>query len=178
MVGHVVLRILGRTIGLWVGIDAEHRVVARLTRPHPVVGLTTKLTHRFGDGEYQTYILEIAIGGHIVFVTFVEGLDFNTQCGILLTYVLLPYVLDGIDEFFHILEFQLVHAQTVQFVRHVLLLNHKTDEEVFVWQFFGIALGIKAIQHIVVLNGRVLADGIEAAVVVGEYKSIGRYHDT
>ena len=52
VIGHVVLRILGRTIGLGVGIDAEHAIVTRLTGPHPVVRFSTKLTHRLGNGKH------------------------------------------------------------------------------------------------------------------------------
>ena len=45
MIGNVILGIIGRTVSLGVGIDAEHGIVARLTGPHPVVGLTTVFTH-------------------------------------------------------------------------------------------------------------------------------------
>ena len=45
VVGHVVLGVRSRPIGLRVGIDAEHREVAGLSRPHPVVGLAAELTH-------------------------------------------------------------------------------------------------------------------------------------
>ena len=57
-------------------------------------------------------------------------------------------------------------------------LYHKTDEEVLVWQFFFKRLGVEAVQHVVVLYGRVLPDGIETAMVVGEYQSVGADDDT
>ena len=45
VIRYIVLAVGGRTIGLRVGIDAEYGEVACLARPHPVVGVATKLTH-------------------------------------------------------------------------------------------------------------------------------------
>ena len=65
----------------------------------------------------------------------------------------------------------------VQFVGNILLVYHETDKEILVGQFFTIVLGIKAIQQVVVLNSRVLTNGIETAMVVGKHKAIRRYND-
>ena len=177
MVGNIILRVLSRTVSLGVGIDAEYRVVARLARPHPVVGLATVLTHRLRHGEHQAHILEVAIGGQVILVTLIEGLHLNTQGRILLAHTLLPGILDAIHDstnIRHALAFQLRHDG----VGDVLLFYHETDEEVFVRQLFLIALGIEAVQHVVMLDGRVLADGVETTVVVGKHQAVGRYHDT
>ena len=42
--GHVVLRIFGR-LSVFVGIDAEHRKISRMARPHPVVCFTAELSY-------------------------------------------------------------------------------------------------------------------------------------
>lgn len=97
MIGDIVLGILGRTVRLGVCIDAEHRVVAGLARPHPVVRFTTILTHRLGNGEHQAHIVEVAVGGAIVLVTLVERLYFHTQRRVFLAYILLPGILDAVD---------------------------------------------------------------------------------
>ena len=177
VIGHVVLRIAGRTVGLGVGIDTEYAVVASLTGPHPVVGLATIFTHRLGNGEHQTHIVEVAIGGHVVLVALIEWLHFDTQGRVLRADVLLPDILDGIDEFCNILQLQLVHTQLVQLVGNVLLFYHETDKQIVIGQFLLKALGIETIQQVVVLHGGVLADSIEAAVMVGEHETIGRYDD-
>ena len=177
VVGHVVLRVLGGAVGLRVGIDAEHGEVARLARPHPVVGLTAVLTHRLGHGEHQSHVLKVAVGGAVVLVALVERLHLNAQRGVLLADSFLPDILNGIDEILHLAELQLVHAEAVQFVGDILLVYHEADEEVLVGQFLLVGVGHEAVQHIVVLDGAVASDSVEAAVVVGEYQAVGRHDD-
>ena len=177
MIRHIVFRILGRSASLGVSIDTEHAEVARLTGPHPVVCLTTKLTHRLRYGEYQTDVVVVAIGGLVVFVAFVERFYLYTQRGVLFLDCLLPGILQTVDN-----PSLLVEGDALQFlhhlVGHVFLLHHKADKETLVRQLFLKTLGIESIQQIVMLYGRVTTNSIKAAVVVGEYKTIGRYHDT
>ena len=82
MIGHVVFGIVCRTVCLRVGIDTEDGEVAGLARPHPVVGLTAKLTHRLGNGEDQTHVAEVLIGGGIILVALVERVDVDMQRGV------------------------------------------------------------------------------------------------
>ena len=177
MVGHVVFGIIGRTVCLGVCIDAEYRVVARLAGPHPVVRLATVLTHRLGNGEHQAHIVEVAVGGAVVLVALIERLDFHAQRRVFLADILLPCILHTIHDSSLLTDFN-----AFQFCRHlvcyILLLYHEADEQVLVGQLFFKALGIESVQHIIVLNGGVLANGIKTTVVVGKYKSIRRYHNT
>ena len=173
VIGHVLLTILGRTVGHRVGIDAEDGEVTGLTGPHPVVGLATKLTHGFGNGKHQAHVLEVAVGGEVVLVALVERLDLNTQRGVLDADLLGHGILNAIDEVADLAEGQVHETLGVQLGGNVALLDHEAYEEVFVGQLLGIALGVETVEHIVVLHGRVLADAVEATVVVGEYQTVG-----
>ena len=84
MIGHVVLAVRRRFIVL-IGVDSEHTEVASLTRPHPVIGLSAKLSHRLWDGEHQAHVGEIAIGGGIILVAFVERINVYIECRVLLS---------------------------------------------------------------------------------------------
>ena len=87
-------------------------------------------------------------------------------------YLFLPCVLDGINEDIDLVKWLLVESQFVQLVCHIFLLNHETHEEIFVRQFFLIAVGDKAVEHVVMFHSRMAADRLEAAVVVGEYQAV------
>lgn len=81
-----------------------------------------------------------------------------------------------VDELCGLLVRQFVDAESLEALAYVLLLNHETNEEVFVRKLFFIALGIEAVEHVVVLHGRVAAYCLKTAVMVGEYKAVGRYN--
>ena len=177
MVGHVVFGIIGRAVGLGVGIDTEHGIVTRLAGPHPVVRFATVLTHRLGNGEHQAHIVEVAVGGAVVLVALIERLDFHAQRRVFLADILLPCILDAVDNGSLFVTLDAFQGWR-NLVCYVLLFYHEADEQVLVGQLFFKALGIESVQHIIVLNGRVLANGIKTTVMVGKYKSIRRYHNT
>ena len=177
VVRNVVLRISSRTIGLRVGIDAEHGEVAGLARPHPVIGLTAELTHRLGHGEHQTNVGEVLIGRCIEAVALIEGFYFQTQRAILCLHVLGHRVFQRVDEHFLLVDGHLLEAELHHLVGDVLLLNHERNEHVGIGQFLFVRIGDEAIEHVVVLHGGVGADSFEAAVVVGEHQAVGRDDD-
>ena len=152
MIRHIVFRILGRTTRLGVGIDTEHGVVAGLARPHPVVSLATEFTHRLGDSKHESHILEVAIGGQIVFIAFVKRLHLHAQGRILQADALAPGILNGINESAHFLNRQFAESELVERIGDILLINHKAHEEILVRQFLGKRLGIETIQQVVVLH--------------------------
>jgi len=57
-----------------------------------------------------------------------------------------------------------------------LLRLHEAHEHVFVGQFFLECLGIKTVQHVVVFNGGMATNSLEAAMMVGKDQSVGRNH--
>src|SRR5690606_6012080 len=67
-VRYVIDTILGRLV-VPVGIDAEHREVARVAGPHPVVGIAAILSHRRWRGNHQPDIAEDIVDHLVIFVS-------------------------------------------------------------------------------------------------------------
>ena len=174
VIGHIVLGVVGGAVGLRVGIDTEDGEVARLARPHPVIGLTTELTHGLGNGEDQAQVVEVAVGGDEVAVALVERHELNTQRGVLLAHLFGHDVLDGIEETGALRACHLIQSLGHEFLGDILLLDHEGDKHFLVWQLLVECLGIEAVEHIVVLDCGVAADGLEAAVVIGKDEPVGR----
>ena len=86
-------------------------------------------------------------------------------------------VLQRVDELVLCLSVEHVDTQGLQARCDVALAFHKRHEHVLVGQFLSVALGYEAVDHVVVLYGRVGADGLEATVVIGEDEAVGRNHD-
>ena len=175
MIGHVVLRIFSRSVGLRVGVDAEYRVVACLARPHPVVGLASELTHRLWNGKHQTQVAECAVGRCVVLVALVERLYFQVESLVLSVYLLDHFALHLVQEFGALVVGHVLDATLLQFGCDVLLFNHETYEHALVGQLLGKRLCIESVEHVVVLYGRMRTDGLKTTVVVGQHESVGRY---
>ena len=74
-VGNILLGIRCRSVGLGIGINTEYGKVASLTRPHPVVGLSTKLSHRLRYSKDQSKVGKVAVNSSIILVAFIESSD-------------------------------------------------------------------------------------------------------
>ena len=178
LVWHVVLRVLSRSVGVRVGIDAEHRVVAGLARPHPVVGLAAELAHRLRYGEHEAQVAEGAVCRSVVLVTLVERLDLEVERRILLVHLLDHLVLHLAEQLLALLVVHLVEAALGKHLCDVLLVHHEAHEHILVRQLLLEGLCVEAVEHVVVLHGRVRADSLKATVVIGEDESVGRHYDT
>ena len=60
-----------------IGIDAQHREVACVARPHPVVGITTKFSNAFRRISYQANITEGLIHHHVIFIAIEKRLHLH-----------------------------------------------------------------------------------------------------
>ena len=88
LVGDIFGRIVGRTVVL-AGIDAEDREIARMTRPHPVVGVAAELADRRGGRTHQTHVrIDLHDEGEEL-VSAEERLDGDLHVGVLLAQTLL-----------------------------------------------------------------------------------------
>jgi len=87
-------------------------------------------------------------------------------------------VLQRVDELRLAFGAEAVEAELLEARRDILLTHHERHEHVLVGQFLGVGLGVKAVEHVVVLDGRMRADALKSAVMVGEYQSFGTHHDT
>ena len=75
---HIVGTVLGR-FSVGSGVHAEEREVARVARPHPVVGIGTEFTDRRRGRTHHTHVVVNGDGEHEVTVTAVKG--FNDDFG-------------------------------------------------------------------------------------------------
>ena len=151
VVGHVLLVVCSRTVGVGVGVDTEYRVVAGLARPHPVVGLAAKLTHRLRYGEDKTEVAEYAVCGGVILIALIERLDFEFETRVLCVYSLNHLVLHVVEKLLALLAVHRVDATLLQFGSDVLLVHHEAHEHVLAGEFLLERLGIEAIEHVVVL---------------------------
>ena len=174
MIRHIVLAVGSRTIGLRVGIDAEYREVAGLARPHPVVCIAAKLTHRLWHGENQSQVGEVAVSSSVPLVTLVERLNGDMEGRIVLLHLLGHLVLQRIDELIALLVVELLVSEAHHLIGYILLFNHKAYEHILVRQFLCVRFSKETVEHIVVLHSRMASDSLETAMVVGKYQSVWR----
>ena len=73
----LVRRIIVGGAVLAVGIDAKHREVAGMTRPHPVVGVATKLTQRAGRRKDHAHIPENLIHHQVIGIVIIKRYDIS-----------------------------------------------------------------------------------------------------
>ena len=77
---HVIFRVVGRSI---VGprIDAEQRKVARMARPHPVVGIAAELADRRRRSCHETDVGVVAVYEQEILIAVKERLDIGPAVG-------------------------------------------------------------------------------------------------
>ena len=171
--GHIVLVVLGRFV-IGSGIHAEEAEIAGMARPHPVVGIATKLTYRAGRSTHQAYIGINLIDKEEILVAVIDGLDMSHK------------VLVATHGLFDNLLRVLFHQSNALFFGHLRLvaLQHLVGyiDHVFqegygkprIRKFFGTRHSPEAILQIVVLYGAMRLDLSVAAMMVGDEQTFGR----
>ena len=173
LVGDVVLAVVGWSIVL-VSVDAEDREVTRVAGPHPVVRITAELTYRSWRSEDETYVAEDIVGNEIVLVVGIVGAYLYT-----LVLALEALALSSLKALTDLLDLR----EALDFILGLLelskdLLRDVTDRgevahgEPFDGELFREALRDKAVTEIVVVDGALRLDSVEAAVMVGEDKTL------
>ena len=81
--------------------------------------------------------------------------------------------LERVDDSLATVAGHVVVAKCHHAVGDVFLLHHETNEHILVGQLFGVALGVKAVEHIVMFHGGMAAYGFKPAMVVGEHEPVG-----
>ena len=69
---YIVRTVFGR-IAVLVGVDAKHREVAGLARPHPVVGVATKLAESLRSRKDESHVAIHLVVRHVVGIAAVKG---------------------------------------------------------------------------------------------------------
>ena len=105
LVGTVIGAVIGRIV-VGIGIYTEYAEVARVTRPHPVIRIAAKLTHRGGRRHYHTYIVEYFVHNGIVLISGIEGNHLSLD--------MIVFTITGCDFFAQLVN----HINTLRFVRN------------------------------------------------------------
>ena len=155
-VGDVILRIRGRAV-IRIGIDAEDREVARMSRPHPVVGIAAELAYRRGRRTHKAHVAEDIIYEEELLVAVVHLLHVGP---VPLLLGLGRYIL-GI----------LARSYAVGHILHAYKDAHRESRHGKLTLTRG---GPETVRQIVVLDGRELLYRSVAAVVVREQEALPR----
>ena len=142
-----------------------------MARPHPVVGVASKLAYVRRGRTNQTHVGEHLIDIHKILVAIVERLDDSLVVGTLNgTFRYLLYVVadDG-----GTLLLRGVGGHAVKHLRGNVLHPHQAgDRETWARQFLGAAHGPEAISQVVVLHRAVRHYVAVAAMVVGKHQTL------
>ena len=174
LVGHIVSRVSCGLVVL-VGIDAEHREVARVTRPHPVVGVAAELTDRGRGSTHQTHVREDLNHKCKVLITTEERLHRQLHIGILLLELLhqLRAVLAG-D--FVVLLLTCGRGYVAHHLsRNVDDLTHETHLQTGCGDLLLARHRPETILQVVVLDATQRLNRAVAAVVVGQQQTLARH---
>ena len=153
-VGYVVGRV-GRRPVVFIRIDAEHREVARVPGPCPVVGVAAELADRRGRSTYQADIVELLVDEQELLVAVVHLLDRGFVAAVLAGFSRISSRLSPAAR---------------RSVMSSMRLRNLTLRFSF-GKFLFARLCPEAVGQIVVLDGRQALDRSVAAVVVGNQQS-------
>ncbi len=162
---------VGGRLAVGGGVDAEHREVACVAGPCPVVGVAAKLTHRRGRCAHQADILVDDMDEEEILVAVEHGLHRGLvvgACGSLLGDAL-AYVAHGLGAvgLAHVVAKAFQHTSG-----HILHTNQYRGGEAGVRQLLRHVVGPETVAQVVVLHGRMLLQLAVAAVVVGRDEAL------
>ena len=169
-VRHVILAVFGR-LPVTVRIDAETRKVARMARPHPVVGIAAELTDRGRRSSHQTNVLEYLLDEHQILVSAEKVLNLH----FLMLVVELGLFLDPLDDLRH-LRFAVLLRQRVAQLRQNTIRNvadpaNERHGQTRRRNLLLIGHRPETVLQVVVLDAAVALDRIESAMVVRQQQS-------
>ena len=156
-VGYVFAAEFRRSV-LAVGIDAEEREVARMARPHPVVGIAAELADRRGRRPDQPHVVELLVDEEELLVAVIHLLDRRAVTS--LFGGLLADLFGGFAR--------------RQAVGHLFHAHQPPHPQPLVGQLFRAVARPESVGQVVVFDGRMALYGAVTAVVVGHEQSFGR----
>ena len=150
---------VGRRAVVFRSIDAEHREVARVAGPDPVVGVAPELADRRGRRGHEAHVVELLVDEQELLVAVVHLFDRG--------FVARAFGFGFADDL-------LRRLACGDPVGHIVHADEEADPEFFVRQLLGPGHGPETIGQVVVLDGRMFLNGVVAAMVVGEQQAFGR----
>ena len=160
LVGHVILAVRRGHVVL-AGIDTEYAEVARLARPHPVVGVAAELAQRRRRCEHEAHVGVNAVHGYVEFVRAVVRHQLCPECGILCRHFLNEHCLHRVEQLVAaVAPYLMLRAVCALFgyngqhaVGYTLLAQREADEQARHVPFLLRRCGVKAVLYVVVLRG-------------------------
>ena len=139
--------------------------------PYPVVGLVTELTDAARRSTDQADITIDFINEHVIFVTFVEILDFHGVAAVFAGGLL--QFLDGFGDLAFTLALLGVVGHALKNLGgHIFHTDEEGGGEAGVRELLFVRHGPEAVLQVVVGFGGVVGDGGITAVVVGEHQTV------
>ena len=148
-----------------------------MTRPHPVIRITTELSDRTGRSKHHTNIVEYIVNNQEILVIIVER-DHVCRLKFRIADRVADHLSDRIGSsqtqifFFNIRDF------TVDTVTDIHCLTQVTDTQTRNGQLFFLTLRNKTIFQIIMFNTTQLLDRAETTVMIGKDQSLFRYGNT
>ena len=176
--GYIIFGVF-RRFSILIGINAEQGEVTCMARPHPVVGICTKLTYGRRRCTYHADITIRSLDEQIVTVSAIESFQLQfasrSQGNAL-------FGRKTFGHFFQVLGREIIGTIRVRIylqlfvdvISHIQYLINISDGKSLAGKFFFTAHGPETIRQIVVFHRTVLLDRTIATVVVGQYQSFGR----
>ena len=157
---HIVKAVVSGEVVL-VGVHAEHREVAGVAGPHPVVGFATELAHRSRRSGNKADVGIGAINNQVVHIVVVEARDHGAAARIL-----------GDGSVNQLLPHFIRLFSRLDLGRDILHRHQESDTQTRDRNFLGAFVGPIAFHQVVVLIGGKALDTAISAVVVGYQQAL------
>ncbi len=158
MVGDIRLAIGCRSI-LGIGIDAKYREIARVSRPHPVVGIATELTNRRRRCRHKSHIVKLLVDKQKLLVSIVHLLYRST-----VTTLFRGFCTKILGT-----------CARSQLLRNIVHAHQTSHPHPFVGQLLCARARPKSVGQIIMLHCRMVLYGTVSAMVVGQQQSVRRH---
>ena len=175
-----VLVAVGRRLTILVGIDAKHREVCVVARPHPVVLVEAELCDVLRRIGHQTHVGELLFVEEIILIGSEEGHDASHDAFLLFQVALLMELgCQGGEETLALCGVFVdtgLASSFVHLLRNIHDAQHESESEVGNGQLLRTVAGKVSVLQIIVLHRAHGVHKAETAMVVGEDESVGRNH--
>ena len=167
-----VVHAVARGVVVGISVNANHAEVTCMTRPHPIVGVTTVFAYAFWWGSHQANVVVILVSEYIELVAVVHRLHVVTVIGVGRH----VFALNG-------LEF-IGHSRRTFTLLHVIVdlgedpfgdvvdANEEAYKEVVDVHFLILGFGPESIGQIVVLRRTETLNGTVGTVMICEHQAL------
>ena len=175
---NILCRVVSR-LTILISVDTEHREVAAVTRPHPVISISTEFTDRRRRRTYHTNILINGLHKKIILIRTIERLQLQADKFAGSDVFLLG---ESLSHLFHIRGRQVIQSFRIFILLELLhhVIGHiknavdKSNGKTLARQFFRAFHSPETVGQIVVLYRAVLLYVTIPAVVISKHQTVFR----